>query len=115
RIFDGHDIRAPGIVVVTGSVITSAGPSAQPPAGAEVIDLGDATLSPGFIDAHTHLSFMYRSDYRDGIVDSVTKPVPEQALMAADNLKRTLMAGVTSVRDVGSRDFIDVGLRNASA
>ena len=115
RIFDGHDVRAPGIVVVSGSVITSAGPTVQTPVGAQVIDLGDATLSPGFIDAYTHLSSMYRTDYRDGIVDSVTKPIPEQALFAVDNLKKTLMAGVTTVRDLGSRDFVDIGLRNAAA
>jgi imidazolonepropionase-like amidohydrolase len=48
-------------------------------------------------------------------VESVRKPIPEQALFAAENLKKTLMAGVTSVRDVGSRDFVDVGLRNAAA
>jgi imidazolonepropionase-like amidohydrolase len=115
RIFDGHDVRAPGVVIVSGSVITSAGSTVQTPVGAEVIDLGDATLSPGFIDAHTHLSFMYHTDYRDDIVESVRKPIPEQALFAAENLKKTLMAGVTSVRDVGSRDFVDVGLRNAAA
>lgn len=115
RMFDGRDVRTPGIVVVTGSVISSAWPAAQVPAGAQVIDLGDATLSPGFIDAHTHLSFRYHADYRDRIVDAVTKPVPEEALLAADNLKKTLMAGITTARDVGSRDFIDVGLRNAAA
>jgi imidazolonepropionase-like amidohydrolase len=95
-------------------VITSAGSTVQGPVGAEVIDLGDATLSPGFIDAHTHLSFMYHTDYRDDIVDSVRKPISEQALFAAENLKKTLLAGVTTVRDVGSSDFVDVGLRNAA-
>ena len=58
---------------------------------------------------------MYHADYRDGMVDSITKPISEQALMAADNLKKTLMSGITSTRDLGSSDFIDVGLRNASA
>ena len=115
RIFDGHDVKAPGVVIISGSVITSAGSTVPIPAGAEVIDLGDATLSPGFIDAHTHLSFMYHTDYRDDIVESVRKPIPEQALFAAENLKKTLLAGVTTVRDVGSRDFVDVGLRNAAA
>src|SRR5262245_37660013 len=115
RMFDGHDVRVPGIVVISGALITSAGPTAQISPGAQVIDLGDATLSPGFIDAHTHLSSMYRADYRDGIVGSITKSVPEQTLLATDNLKKTLMAGVTTVRDLGSQEFIDVGLRNASA
>jgi len=115
RIFDGRDLRAPGIVVVSGTLITSAGPTAQVPAGAQVIDLGDATLSPGFIDAHTHLSSMYHDDYRDGMIESFRKPVAEQALLAVENLRKTVMAGVTTVRDVGSSDFIDVALRNASA
>ena len=115
RMFDGHDMRAPGVVVVRGAAIVAAGPTADVPAGARVIDLGDATLSPGFIDAHTHLSSMYHADYRQGMIDSFTKPIPEQALFAADNLKKTLMAGVTTARDLGSNDFIDVGLRNAVA
>src|SRR5262249_7789865 len=98
RMFDGHDVRAPGLVVVSGSVISLAGPAAEAPVGAQVIDFGDATLSPGFIDAHTHLSSMYRTDYRDGIVDSVTKPVSERTLFAVENLKKTLMAGITTAR-----------------
>ena len=115
RLFDGHEVRAPGIVVVSGSVITGAGQSVQTPAGAQIIDLGDATLSPGFIDAHTHLSAMYRTDYRDDIVAWMTKSIPEQTLLATENLKKTLMSGVTTARDVGSSDLIDVGLRNAVA
>jgi imidazolonepropionase-like amidohydrolase len=101
--------------VVSGSLITSAGPSVQIPVGAQVIDLGDATLSPGFIDAHTHLSSMYHADYRDGMIDDFTKSIPEVTLLATDNLKKTVMAGITTVRDLGSSDFVDVGLRNATA
>ncbi len=115
RMFDGRDIRTPGVVVVRGAAIIAAGSEASVPPGAQVIDLGDATLSPGFIDAHTHLSGMYNADYRQGMIDSITKSIPEQALLAAANLKKTIMAGVTTVRDLGSSDFIDVGLRNAAA
>jgi imidazolonepropionase-like amidohydrolase len=115
RMFDGHDMQAPGLVVVSASVITAAGPSAQVPAGAQVIDFGDATLSPGFIDAHTHLSSPYTGDYRQGIIDSLRKPVSEQTLLAVENLRKTLFVGITTARDVGSSDFIDVGLRNAVA
>src|SRR4051812_2536245 len=96
RMFDGHEVRAPGVVVVTGSAITSVGSATTLPLGTQVIELGDATLSPGFIDAHTHLSAMYRGDYRQGMIDAVTKPIPEQALLAAENLKKTLMAGITT-------------------
>ena len=56
RMFDGRDVRAPGVVVVRGAAIIAAGPAVPVPAGAQVIELGDATLFPGFIDAHTHLS-----------------------------------------------------------
>jgi imidazolonepropionase-like amidohydrolase len=115
RLFDGREMRTPGLVVVSGGRIAAVGPGASIPAGAQVIDLGDATLSPGFIDAHTHLSGMYNADYRRGLLDSLQQGIPEQTLLATDNLKKTLMAGITTVRDVGSSDQIDVGLRNAAA
>jgi imidazolonepropionase-like amidohydrolase len=115
RMFDGQEIRTPGVVVVAGSRIRAAGPTVAVPAGAPVIELGDATLSPGFIDAHTHLSSMFVVDYKQAIIDGLRQAIPEQTLRATENLRKTVMAGVTTVRDVGSSDFIDVGLRNASA
>ena len=115
RMFDGREIQTPGVVLVSGAAIVGVGPSAQIPTGAQVIDMGDATLSPGFIDAHTHLSAMYTPDYKQGLIDSFTKAVPEQTLLAVENLRKTIMAGITTARDVGSSDFIDVGLRNAAA
>jgi imidazolonepropionase-like amidohydrolase len=116
-IFDGKSdtLITPGLVVVTGGRIVAVGPSASLPAGAEVIDLGDSTLLPGFIDAHTHLSFMYSDDYNKSELNKLQKTIPEQALNASVNARVTLMAGFTTVRDVGSADYIDVGLRNAIA
>ena len=58
---------------------------------------------------------MYTDDYIQGLVDSLRKTIPEQTLLATQNLRKTLMAGITTARDVGSSDFIDVGLRNAVA
>jgi imidazolonepropionase-like amidohydrolase len=108
-------MHTPGLVVVGGSSILGVGPAAAIPAGAQVIDLGDATLSPGFIDAHTHLSYMYNADYKQQELDELQKSIPEQTLLATQNLKKTLLAGITTARDVGSGNFMDVGLRNASA
>jgi imidazolonepropionase-like amidohydrolase len=113
RMFDGHRMSIPGIVVVSGTTILGVGTEAPVPSGAQVIDFGDATLSPGLIDAHTHLSFPSTNDYRMEALDRMQKTVPEQTLIATKNLKVTLMAGITTVRDVGSFDFMDVGLRNA--
>ena len=115
RLFDGKSnaLVAPGVVVVKDGKILAAGTSAAIPAGAEVIDLGDATLLPGFIDAHTHLTFMYSEDYKQKRLDDLQKTIAERALDASVNARVTLMAGITTVRDVGSRDYLDVGLRNA--
>lgn len=117
RLFDGKadTLVTPGIIVVTGSKIVAVGSAAEIPAGAEVIDLGDATLLPGFIDAHTHLSFPYSEDYNRAELDRLRKTIPEMALDASVNARVTLMAGFTTVRDVGSEFSIDVGLRNAIA
>ena len=115
RMFDGKSnaLVTPGQVVVTDGKIVAVGGKAAVPAGAEVIDLGDATLLPGFFDAHTHLTTMYSDDWKQNTLDGLQKTVAEQALDASANARVTLMAGFTTVRDVGSRDYLDVGLRNA--
>ena len=115
RMFDGKSnaLVTPGIVIVTDGKIAGVGSSASAPADAETIDLGDATLMPGFIDAHTHLTMMYSEDYSKAALDGLRKPIPEMALDSSVNANITLMAGFTTVRDVGSRDYLDAGLRNA--
>ncbi|MGA8598822.1 MAG: amidohydrolase family protein [Bryobacteraceae bacterium] len=113
RMFDGKGdaMRTPGLVVVEGGKIESVGGNVPP--GATVIDLGDATLLPGFMDAHTHLTMDFNPDYVREEIDTLQRPIPEQALIASSYARKTLMAGFTTVRDVGSRDFLDIGLRNA--
>lgn len=115
RMFDGASGRlaTPGVVVVLAGKIQAVGPGAAIPEGAEVIDLGDATLLPGFMDAHTHLSHQSSDDWKQDKLDSLRKTIPERALDATEYARKTLMAGFTTVRDVGSWDYIDVGLRNA--
>jgi imidazolonepropionase-like amidohydrolase len=115
RMFDGksNSLTSPGLVVITDNKITAVGSGASVPAGAPVIDLGDATLLPGFIDAHTHLTMMHSDDWKGRELDQLQKSIAEQALDSSVNAKVTLMAGFTTVRDVGSHDQLDVGLRNA--
>ena len=115
RMFDGKSnaMVKPGLVVVSGGRIVGVGAGAAIPAGAETIDLGDATLLPGFIDAHTHLTMNYREDYTKAMLDGLQKTVPENAIEATVNARITLLGGFTTVRDVGSSDFLDVGLRNS--
>src|SRR5580704_1943722 len=113
HIFDstGSALKDGGIVVVRGERIVAVGGSA--PAGARVIDLGDATLLPGFIDAHTHLTMEFEKDYYHFFYTRLMRFPAEQAQYAALYARRTLEAGFTTVRNLGAHDFVDVGLRNA--
>jgi imidazolonepropionase-like amidohydrolase len=114
-MFDGksNSLTSPGLVIVADNKITAVGSGASVPTGAETIDLGDATLLPGFIDAHTHVTMMHSDDWKQRELDTLQKTIPEQTLDATVNARITLMAGFTTVRDVGSHDYMDVGLRNA--
>ena len=114
-MFDGKGaaVTSPGLVVVVNGKIAGLGAGAAVPPGTETIDLGDATLLPGFIDAHTHLSGAYSEDFNQQVMDGLQKTVAEQTLNALENLRVTLLAGFTTVRDVGGADHIDIGLRNA--
>jgi len=102
-----------GVIVVSGSRIQAVGGDAKIPADAQVIDLGDATLLPGFIDAHVHLSEESGPNWYLDFYNDIMRFPTEQALYGAHYAKVTLDAGVTTVRDVGSNDFIALGLRNA--
>ncbi|HXY97316.1 MAG TPA: amidohydrolase family protein [Steroidobacteraceae bacterium] len=113
HIFDatGTSLRDGGLVVVRGGRIVSVGGAA--PAGARVIDLGDATLLPGFIDAHTHLTMEFQDNYYKMFHDTALRFPQEAALYGALYARRTLEAGFTTVRNVGAGDFTDIALRNA--
>src|SRR5215831_3288343 len=117
HLFDGKSDRivSPGLVVVAGDKIMAVGSNAAIPAGAETIDLGDSMLLPGLMDAHTHLSDPFERDYRNEELNLLKKPVSERTLDALENLRKTIIAGVTTVRDLGSMEMIDIGLRNAAA
>jgi imidazolonepropionase-like amidohydrolase len=117
RMFDGASgklVDHPQLTIVGNKIVRVAqADKADLPAGADVIDLGDATLMPGFIDAHVHLSGQSSDDWYHDFFDNMKRFPAEQALYGAHYARITLEAGFTSVRDVGSTDWIALGLRNA--
>jgi imidazolonepropionase-like amidohydrolase len=117
RLYDGRGDRlvSPALIVVRGNRIEAIGPGSRVPPDATVVDAGDATLLPGFIDAHTHLGWAYAASYDQREMERMRKGAPEIALEASVWVRKTLMAGFTTVRDLGSTDFIDLALRNAIA
>ncbi len=113
RLIDGRGGAPvePAMVVVEGDRIREVGRSLSIPPGASVIELGDATLLPGLIDLHTHLTDRADVHWENGLVK--TTP-PEAALHGARNALITLLAGFTTCRDMGPTwPYVDVALRNA--
>ena len=101
-------IRAQAVVVVQDRRITSVG--GEIPAGARTVDLGDVTLLPGLIDAHTHLTGDLEGDW---VTRDVRELPADAALRGARNAKRTLEAGFTTVRNVAAGGFADIALMKA--
>lgn len=101
-------IIQPAVIVIEKDRIKSVNPASVPQG--QVIDLGDVTLLPGFIDMHTHLSFDIEGAW---IYRPVTDTAGDYALRGAHNARLTLLAGFTTVRDVGSAHFVDVALMRA--
>ena len=120
RLFDGKSktLAQNGVVIIQGNKIVDAGSNLLAPTDAQVIDLGDATLSPGFMDGHTHLTLDFSGNYNERRLKEVDLNVSEQAIIATRYARATVEAGFTTVRDLGSRfvgskEFVDVALRNS--
>lgn len=100
------------VILIQGDRITAVGANVQVPTGATVIDLSGATVLPGFIDAHVHLTGHTIGD-GDWQHSGLTEMPSQLALLGAAHAQQTLEAGFTTVRVVGSGNFSDVALRNA--
>lgn len=103
-----------GLIVIEDNKITAVGTSdnVRLAANANVIDLGDATLMPGFIDAHTHIIGRVLGD-PEGQNAMVRDYNSFGAILAVENSKKTLMAGFTTIRNVGAGGFDDLAIRKA--
>ena len=112
RLFDGRSDRMVenAVVIVEGSKIRDAGSGLAIPPGATVLDLGDATLLPGFIDAHTHMTGEASENWLSDFYQGLRRSVPEQTLLAATYARKTLATGFTTVRNVGAEKDMDVAL-----
>jgi imidazolonepropionase-like amidohydrolase len=97
------------VVLIEGDRIEAVGADLAVPNEVEVIDLGNRTLLPGLIDVHVHIT----SQSGDYYADKFRRSPIDEAVTAHVYARRTLEAGFTSVRSVGSAEFIDVALRNA--
>jgi len=120
RLFDGKSnaLVQNAVVIVQGDKIVDAGSNLPIPSGAQMIDLGDATLAPGFMDAHTHLTADFSGNYNERRLQQLDLNVSEHAIRATAFARATVEAGFTTVRDLGSRfvasrEFVDVALRNS--
>jgi imidazolonepropionase-like amidohydrolase len=116
RLIDGTGAApvTPAVVVITDDRITAVGSdrTVTIPSGATTIDLGDATLMPGFIDAHVHLVGRTLGDPEGD--DAPVKDFDSfGAILGVANAQKTLLAGFTSVRNVGAPHFDDMALRKA--
>jgi imidazolonepropionase-like amidohydrolase len=114
RVFDGETMHPGWSVVVGGGHITAAGPSVEVPRGAREIRLPGTTLMPGIIEGHSHL-LLHPYDETSWNDQVLFESLAERVARGVVHARNTLMAGVTTVRDLGSEGagYADVGLKAA--
>ena len=116
RVFDGEKLHTDWVVLVHGSTIDAAGPASEVhmPAGATVLDLKGATLLPGLIEGHSHL-FLHPYNEVSWNDQVLKESRAERTARATVHARRTLLAGFTTTRDLGTEGamYDDVGLKQA--
>jgi imidazolonepropionase-like amidohydrolase len=113
-VFDGVDLHSGWSVLIDGSTIKAAGPSITAPAGATVVELPGMTVMPGLIDAHTHM-FLHPYNETPWNTQVLQESLALRTARAVAHARATLMAGFTTVRDLGTEGAgdADVGLKQA--
>jgi imidazolonepropionase-like amidohydrolase len=104
----GKTLTNQAIVIEDGKIISVGADTGTADASAKVIDLSGKTVLPGLIDAHTHITFDPKFGY-----DRLAISLPREALIGAKNARITLLAGFTTIRNVGATEFADIALRDA--
>src|SRR5262249_12281553 len=101
RMFDGksNSLIQNGVVVIKDDKIVDAGSNLQIPGGARVIDLGDATLCPGFMDAHTHLTEDFSGNYNERRLQELDQNVSEHAIRATEYARLTVQPALPTLPD----------------
>ncbi len=107
----GGKVITNAVILIDGDRITSIG-TAAPPAGAEVIDLSRFTLIPGLIDLHTHMTYYWDPASGTRPLGQPRRPAGVTTVLAAENARRTLETGVTTVRDLGASGDVDYAMRD---
>ncbi|MER6870244.1 MULTISPECIES: amidohydrolase family protein [Amycolatopsis] len=113
RIFDGEEFRSSGspVVILEGAKISGVGCAADLPNGQDVVDFAGAALIPGLVDPHVHLAFDASSDPVASLAG-----LDNDAVLAAMRIaaRTALRSGITTVRDLGDRDYLSLALRGAA-
>jgi imidazolonepropionase-like amidohydrolase len=98
------------VIIIEGDRIAQAGRNLSIPQGTEIVDLGNATILPGLIDAHTHITYHFDETGHFGRRGDPSTAVT--ARYAAENARRTLEAGFTTIRNLGATGLVDINLRD---
>lgn len=112
KLWDGHQVIANAVVIVENDKVQSVTANGKIPAGAEVIDLRRYTGIPGMIDSHTHITY-----YWNGAPGTTPRRQPRRhvavtVFLAQENARKTLEAGVTTIRDLNAAGGADIDMRD---